>query len=212
MKTVSGSLKTWVCASLVATVLSGCAAAVLGGAVAGGNAIADRRSAGSMSDDGMMELRVYTQSSEELHRRYAQAGIVGIEPELSVISYDRRILLLGQVATEADRAYVESVAKYESNAKAVFNYIQVSNLKRTATHVANDTAITTKLRSRLLNVQGVYPGHVKVVTFNNVVYAMGILTPAQQTAVTETIRTTPGVAQVVTLYENYLPDPTQTVQ
>lgn len=210
MKPISGSLKTLISICVATTVLSGCVAAALGGAAVGGNTIADRRSTGAISDDAVMEVRVHNQAKSGLKRRYAQAGVVGIDPELSIISYDRRILLLGQVVSEADRAYVESVARQESNARAVFNHIQVTNAKRTLSNISSDTMITSKLRTRLLNVQGVYAGHVKVVTFNSVVYVMGILTPAQQAAVTEVVSTTPGVMQVVTLYENYSYEPTQT--
>lgn len=212
MKTFSGSLKTWLSAAFIVGTLSGCAAAILGGAAVGANAVADRRSAGAMSDDGMMELRIQNKVREELNKRYVQTGLMGLSPEISVISYNRRILLLGQVADQSHRDYAESVARHESDAKTVFNHIQITHLPRTAANITNDTWITSKLRSRLLNVQGVYAGHVKVVTYNGVVYAMGILTPAQQVAVTEVIRTTPGVQQVVTLYENYLPNPTQTIQ
>lgn len=193
--------------SLLTIALSGCTAVVLGGAAVGANAVADRRSAGAMSDDNIMEMRVYNQGIQELKRRYAQTGSIGGAPELSVVSYNRRILLLGQVANESDRAYVESLARHESNATDVYNHIQLTTVPRTANYVANDTWITSKLRSRLLNVSGVYPGHVKVVTFNSVVYVMGILTQEQQAAVTNVISTTPGVQQVVTLYENYVPNP-----
>lgn len=68
------SLKVLCCAGLLTITLSGCAAAILGGAAVGANAVADRRSAGAMSDDNVMEMRVYNQGIQELKRRYAQAG------------------------------------------------------------------------------------------------------------------------------------------
>lgn len=210
MKPFSSSLKALCSACVIAFTLNGCAAAVLGGAALGAHTIADRRSAGAIYDDGMMEVRIHTQASQELKKRYETQGITTSSPEISVISYDRRILLLGQLVHLGDKAYVESVARHQSNARDVFNYIQISPLKRTAADVAHDTWITSKLRARLLNIPGVYPGHVKVATFNGNVYVMGILTPAQQNATTEVIRTTPGVQQVITLYQNYLPNPTQT--
>lgn len=210
MQTFSGSLKTLASVCLITTVLSACTAVALGGAALGGNAVIERRSTGAIADDGVMEVRIRHRAIEELKKRYIQRGISDVQPELSIISYDRRILLLGQVVNESDRGYVEALARHESNAKSVFNYIQVNQFKRTPAHVINDTWMTSRLRARLINIKGVYPGHVKIVTFNNVVYVMGILTPEQQTAVTELIRTTPGVYQVVTLYQNYLPTPIQT--
>ena len=77
--------------------------------------------------------------------------------------------------------------------------------RRTIANINYDTWLTSKIRSKLLalGTSGVYPGHVKVVTFNSTAYVFGLLTPAQQTLVTNTVRTTAGIQQVVTLYENY---------
>lgn len=200
MKTISGSLKTLILAAALATSLGGCAAAALGGAAVGAGSIADRRSGGAQADDQVMELRVYNNVLAALKQNNTAAGFT---PRLSVVSYNRRILLLGQVATESDRQLAESMARNEANAQTVYNHIQILPENRTLTNISSDTWITSKLRSRLLAVPGVYPGHVKVVTFGGNVYAMGILTEAEQAAVTEKIRTTTGVQQVITLYEAY---------
>lgn len=183
---------------LIAT-LSGCAAVLVGGAAAAGNAAANRRSMGAISDDNVIGLRVHKLADKELNKLYAHSNH---KPTLSIISYNRRVLLLGQVPSESDRMLVENIARQDSSTQAVFNYIEVTNQTRTAADISSDTWLTSKLRTRLLNVSNVYAGHVKVVTFNRVVYVMGILTPEQQNNVTEMIRTTPGVEKVVTLYEN----------
>ena len=125
------------------------------------------------------------------------------EASMSVVSYNRKILLVGQVQNESEKQLVEQVARSEKNAESVYNYIQVAPVKRTLANVNYDTWITSKVRSRLLTIKGVYAGQVKVVTYNSVVYVMGLLTPEQQNAVVERIRTTVGVQQVVTLFENY---------
>lgn len=78
---------------------------------------------------------------------------------------------------------------------------------RTLMNVSNDTAVTARVRANLVTVPGVYPGHVKVVTYNGITYVMGILTPEQQNAVTRRVSTTPGVERVITLYENYIRPP-----
>lgn len=200
MNRFSGSLKALFLATALTTALGGCAAAALGGAAVGAGSIADRRSGGAQADDQVMELRVYNNVLAALKQNNTAAGFT---PRLSVVSYNRRILLLGQVAGESDRQLAENMARNEANAQAVYNHIQILPENRTITNISSDTWITSKLRSRLLAVPGVYPGHVKVVTFGSTVYAMGILTPAEQAAVTEKIRTTTGVQQVITLYENY---------
>lgn len=186
--------------TLLVSTLTSCAAVVIGGAAATGNTLANRRTVGAISDDNVMGARIHTKAIEELNKLHKQSKN---KPTLSIISYNRQILLLGQVPSESDRMLVENIAKQESAAEKIFNYIEITNQYRTASNVSSDTWLTSKLRTRLLNISNVYAGHVKVVTFNGVVYAMGILTPEQQNAVTEVIRTTPGVQKVVTLYENY---------
>lgn len=178
--------------------LNGCAALVIGGAVVGANSLANHRSTGAQTDDEVMELRIKNNAMRSI-RQYNSNG----EASMSVVSYNRKILLVGQVQNESEKQLVEQVARSEKNAESVYNYIQVAPVKRTLANVNYDTWITSKVRSRLLTIKGVYAGQVKVVTYNSVVYVMGLLTPEQQNAVVERIRTTVGVQQVVTLFENY---------
>ena len=85
--------------------------------------------------------------------------------------------------------------------------IDVANQNRTLSHVKDDTWITSKIRTNLLNVKGVSPTHIKVVTYNGTTYVMGILTPDEQQSATNTISTTAGVQKVITLYQTFNPVP-----
>lgn len=192
------ALKTAVSATLIATLLSGCAAALIGGGVAA-SSIADRRSAGSMADDEVMELHIKSKAQSLLGQQQ------GYKPSVSVVSYNRRVLLLGQVPSHGDRQLVERIARAERSAVAVYNYINVLPQPRSVGDIGQDTLITSRVRANLINVPGVYPGHVKVVTYDGITYVMGLLTPAQQAAVSQRVSVTPGVRRVVTLYENFTP-------
>ncbi|QMT33607.1 BON domain-containing protein [Conchiformibius steedae DSM 2580] len=195
-------LRTAILGTLIAAALSGCAAAVIGGGLAA-SSITDRRSAGSQADDQVMELHVKSKAQSILRRN----SYGGFKPSVAVVSYNRRLLLLGQVASQADRQTVERIARAERSAAAVFNHISVVPNARTVADVSNDTSITARVRANLLNVPGVYPGHVKVVTYAGVTYVMGMLSPEQQAAVNQRVSTTPGVMSVVTLYENFTESP-----
>ena len=184
----------------LAATLSGCAAAVVGGAAAAGNSVLDRRSTGAQADDNIIELRVKETASTFLNQNNRNSAY---QPRLSVVSYNHRILLLGQVATEQDKQFVEQVARSEQTAQAVYNYITVSPQQRTAGNVTADTWSTTKVRTALLGAQGVYPGRVKIVTYDAVTYIMGVLTPEEQAEVTRRVSTTAGVQKVVTLYQPF---------
>lgn len=184
----------------LAATLSGCTTAIVGGAAAAGNSALDRRSTGAQADDNIMEVRIRSTAIDYLRQNNQ---VSGIEPKLSVVSYNRHILLLGQVATEEEKQFVERVARAEQSAQTVYNYISVSPQARTFGNVSADTWGTTKVRTTLLGIQGVYPGRVKIVTYDGVTYVMGILTPEEQAAVTQRVSTTSGVQKVVTLYQNY---------
>lgn len=188
----------FVAATLLAVGLSGCAAGVIGGATV--VSVADRRSAGSQADDEVMEQRIKSKAQALLRKNnYGSA-----KPSVAVTSYNRRILLTGQVSSIAESQFAEQVARSEQSALSVYNYITVSPNSRTVANVSNDTAITARVRANLVGIGNVvYPGHVKVVTYDGITYVMGILTPEQQAAVTQRVSTTAGVLRVVTLYEDY---------
>ena len=192
--------KTLLVSAALAAGLSGCVGALVGGAAVGGASALDRRSTGAQADDKVMALRIENTATTYLRQNNQ---VQGFEPNISVVSYNRHILLLGQVATEGEKAFVDQVARSEQSAQQVYNYIEVDPQARTFGKVSADTWSTTKVRTTLLGIQGVYPGRVKIVTYNDVTYVMGILTPTEQAAVTEKVSTTAGVQKVVTLYQNY---------
>ena len=113
---------------------------------------------------------------------------------------------MGLVSSEADKAFVERVARAQPNAEKIYNYIQVAAGQRAFGDVSNDSWITSKVRTTLLGTKGVSANHVKVVTYGGVTYVMGILTPEEQARVSQTVSTTAGVRQVVTLYETFVPN------
>ena len=195
---------TLAAATLLAAGLSGCVGAIVGGAAVGGASAIDRCSTGAQADDEVMELRIRNTANTYLRQNNAAEGF---EPKLAVVSYNRHILLLGQVATEGEKNFVEQVARAEQSAQAVYNYIEVAPQARTFGNVSADTWSTTKVRTTLLGIQGVIPSRVKIVTYEGTTYVMGILTPEEQAAVTEKVSTTAGVQKVVTLYQTYIQQP-----
>ena len=195
-------IKHIIAASLIISTLGGCATAIVGGAAAGANSIANRRTIGTQFDDETTEMHIRTNAKALIKQNNPNSTAT-----LSVISYNRKVLLLGQVPSEIDKQLAEQAARNEPQVQNVYNYINVSSEPRTVANINYDTWLTSKLRSKLLTLasSGVYPGHVKVVSFNSVVYVFGLLTPEQQTLVSNTISSVSGVQQVVTLYETYTP-------
>lgn len=192
---VAHTLKLSTAALVAALSLNACLPLLGGAAVGVAASSADRRTTGAQTDDEVMELRVKTTAISTIK------NITGVSPEISVVSHNRHILLLGQVSDEASRQTAERIARAEKSAVAVYNYINIDNSGRTLSDRSKDTWITSRVSANLLGLSKVYRGHTKVVTYNGITYVMGILTPEQQAVVTETVSTTSGVQKVITLYQ-----------
>ena len=110
------------------------------------------------------------------------------------------MLLTGQVPDEATRSRATDVVKEIPDVRTVFNELSVAGVT-SLTSDANDTAITSKVKTRLLRDDSVPGTKVKVVTEAAVVYLMGLVTQAEAQSAIEVARTTAGVTKVVTLFE-----------
>ncbi|MCP1660972.1 BON domain-containing protein [Neisseria perflava] len=195
------SAKPILAAALLAVTLSGCVTALVGGAAVGTKSAVDRRTTGAQTDDNVMAVRVENTALSYLRQNNQTTGYT---PKLNVVSYNRRLLLLGQVATEGEKQFVEQIARSEQAAEGVYNYITVASQARTFGNVTADTWSTSKVRTTLLGIKPSVQARVKIVTYDDVTYILGILTPEEQEKVTQKVSTTVGVQKVVTLYQNYI--------
>ena len=120
--------------------------------------------------------------------------------KISVTSFNRQVLLTGQVPDETTRSRATEVVKGVPDVRTVFNELGISGVT-SLTSRANDTAITGNVKTRLLRDERVSANNVKVVTETGVVYLMGLVTQAEANAAADIARTTSGVTKVVTLFE-----------
>jgi osmotically-inducible protein OsmY len=171
--------------------LQGCAATVVGGAAAGTAVALDRRTAGVFVSDQEIELRALNRLREAFPQK---------TDNISATSYNRQVLLTGQVPDEATRAKAADVVKGIPDVRTVFNELSVSGVT-SLTSDANDAAITGKVKARLLRDERVPANNVKVVTEAGVVYLMGLVGQGEADAAIDVARNTAGVAKVVTLFE-----------
>ena len=116
-------------------------------------------------------------------------------------SYNYNVLITGEAGSEAIKKDIEVIVRDIPNVKNVFNEVLVAGNSSLAAR-GNDTAITSKVKTRFLGNAGKFsPNHIKVVTENSVVYLMGIVTKSEAEAATEVASTTSGVQRVVKLFE-----------
>ena len=182
-------------ALLGASLLSGCAPLVVGGAVMTGVVAVDRRTAGTQLEDEGIELKVATAINKEL----------GDRVHLNVTSYNRRVLLSGEVRSEADRTRATVLAQSQENVKDVINDLAMG-APSSLTQRTKDTVITGQVKAAFLDAKDLQSNAVKVVTERGVVYLMGRVTTREAQRATDIARGVSGVAKVVRVFEDISED------
>jgi osmotically-inducible protein OsmY len=171
--------------------LPGCAAVAVGGAAVGTSVALDRRTAGVYVSDQEIELRALARLRDSFPQK---------TDNISATSYNRQVLLTGQVPDEATRSRATDVVKAIPDVRTVFNELTLSGVT-SLTSDANDVSITSQVKARMLRDERVPATKIKVVTEAGVVYLMGLVSQAEAEAATDIARTTSGVTKVVTLFE-----------
>lgn len=175
---------------VILPVLHGCTAAVIGGAATGVVVAQDRRTVGTVTEDEGIEIK----TGNRISNRFPD-GI-----HINVTSYNRIVLLTGEVPDAATKAEIERIARGVENVRGVFNEVAIAGVS-SYTVRTNDGIITSKVKANFVDDGDFNPIHVKVVTENSVVYLMGIVTQKEAQEATQIARTTSGVQKVVRLFE-----------
>ena len=170
--------------------LGGCMVAAVGGAAATGVLVAeDRRTVGTMAEDQGIELKTSSRLDDRLRSSH-----------INVTSYNRLVLLSGEVPNAAAREEAERIARGVENVRGVFNELQISGNSSLPVR-SNDAYITSIVKARFVDAQKLNPVHVKVVTENSTVFLMGMVKRAEAETASNIARTTGGVQKVVRLFE-----------
>ena len=175
-----------------ALVLQGCVA----GAVVGAGTVAlmadDRRTTGIYIEDENIEWKALAKAYDQFKGSHINAT-----------SFNRKLLVTGEVSTEETKKAVENAMKSIPSVVAVANELAIgSNASITAR--GNDSLVTSNVKARMVGNGKVSTTHVKVVTEAGTVYLMGLVTQAEGDAAVEIARSTAGVSRVVKVFE-YLP-------
>lgn len=179
-------------AGLLASSLAGCVAPiVLGGAFMGGVMMAsDRRTSGALVEDEGIELRAASRIREALVERV----------HVNIASYNRQVLITGEVPTEADKATAEQIVNKVENVKSVVNELAVLG-NSTLTARSSDSLVTSRVKAALLDDKELSANAFKIVTERGTVYMMGRVTKRESDLATTLVRSQSGVQKVVRLLE-----------
>jgi len=181
-----------VAAVAAATLLAGCAPLIVGTAVVGGAiVVTDRRTSGAQIDDEVIEAKASGRIGEALP---------GDNVRVNTTSYNRMVLLTGEVPTEADKTTVEQIVARIDNVVSVVNELTVGP-PNSFNEKAKAAFVTTKVKASFVDAKDVFSNQIKVVTHRGVVYLMGRVTEREATRAAEIARGVSGVVKVVKVFE-----------
>ena len=178
-------------ASLLSGALTACIPLVIGGAAAGGSLIVtDRRTSGAQLEDEGIELR----SSSRLRGNLVERA------HINVTSYNRQVLLTGEVPTAEDKRLAEQLVTKVENVASVINELGVMG-NSSLVQRSSDALVSGRVKSMLIDAADLYANSFKVVTERGTTYLMGRVTQREADRGTEVVRSTPGVQKVVRMFE-----------
>jgi len=171
--------------------LSACVPAVIvTGAAVGVVSYHDRRSTGTQADDETTEWR----ARNRLPAIWRERGNVNFT------AYNRRVLVSGEVPDERAKDEIGALAAALDGVQKVHNELRVGPVS-TVGERADDVLLSSRIKARLLDQKVVSSNHVKPVSERGVVFLMGIVSESEAQAAIDVVRTTAGVAKVVSLFE-----------
>lgn len=192
-----------VAAGMLAGSLSACVPLLVGGgAVTGVLVASDRRTSGMYLEDIRIE-----QKAASLYREILQNG-----ERVSATSFNRLVLLTGEVRTAAEKAQIERLVAGVENVRSVINELEVVPFISSISQRSKDTFITSKVKASILDAKDLQANTIKVVTEMNVVYLMGILTPREAKRAAEIARGVNDVRKVVRVFETITEEELATYQ
>jgi len=161
-----------------------------------GSYTGEGRTPGVFIDDAYIE-RTATDLIMQAHEDFAKA-------RLKVVSMEAKVLLAGEVSSQDLKTLAEEQVLKIRQVRGVFNELAVS-AKPAFLARTNDTVITGKVKTKLLNDPEVDGLRIKVVTVNQVVYLMGSLGEQEAELAGKIAAETSGVLKVVKLFEYVQP-------
>lgn len=170
--------------------LQGCVEMAVGSAVMGTLAATDRRTFGAQTEDKAILLK---------GERRIQ-NLVGDAAHVNVSSFNRKVLLTGEVRDESMKAAVEREVANIEGVESIVNEIEVMGAS-SFTSRSNDTLITGKVKASFIDTKDLYANSIKVVTERGVVYLMGRVTPREGRLAADVASSVGGVQKVVKVFE-----------
>ena len=177
-------------AVLASTTLSACAPIIVGGAVAGTLAASDRRTFGAQTEDKSIVVKAEVK----------MPNIVDKSSHVNVNSFNRRVLITGEVPDEETKAKVEREVRAIEGVASVTNELEIG-FASSYTSRSNDALITSKVKLSLADAKDISANSFKVITEKGAVFLMGRVTQREGAQAADIARGVSGVTKVVKVFE-----------
>ena len=177
-------------AAAFAATLSACTPLVLGGAAVGTLVALDRRTSGTQLEDEGIELRAAARLRDAMGER----------SHVNISSYNRQVLLTGEVPTEADKQQAGQIVSRVENVKGIYNELGVMG-NSSLTQRSSDTLTTGKVKASLVDDRELSANAFRVITERGTVYLLGRVTQREADRATSIARSVGGVQRVVRLFD-----------
>jgi len=152
--------------------------------------VTDRRTSGTQIEDQAIELKVLGRVKD----------VVGDRGHVNATSYNRMVLITGEVPTDADKVAVEQAIARVENVRSTVNELAVAG-SASLTSRSNDTLLTSKVKASFVDARDMLSNAFKVVTERSTVYLMGRVTEREATRASDLARSVSGVQKVVRVFE-----------
>ena len=186
----SNSLAALALAATLAASLSACVPLVVGGAAMSAMVAVDRRTSGAQLEDEGIELR----GASRLRDTF------GDRAHINITSYNRQVLLTGEVPNDAAKQQAEQAVSRVENVRTIVNELAAQS-NTTLVQRSTDVLITGKVKASLVDARDLHANAFKVVTERSVVYLMGLVTQREADRATAITRQINGVQRVVRIFE-----------
>lgn len=202
MKLMNKSIASLLSTLVMCLGLASCAAPLMFGGVLGGAMVAsDRRTTGIQVEDESIEQR----SGSAMRENF------GTKEHINVTSYNRQVLITGQVSSDLVRTQAEQLVGRVQNVRSVVNELVVGPVSSNSDR-ASDLLLVAKVKASMVDTEDVFANVFKVVAERGTVYLMGRVTQAESKRATDVVRGVGGVKRVVRVFEFITEDELRALQ
>ena len=163
---------------------------MVGTAVMGTLAATDRRTLGAQTEDAAITVKAEARTP----------NLIGDSGHVNIASFNRKVLLTGEVRDEATRGTVEREIAAIAGVQGIVNELEIAG-RSNYTSRGNDSLLTGKVKASFVDTKDLSANAIKVVTERSTVYLMGRVTQREGQRAAEVARGVGGVQRVVKVFD-----------